>query len=267
MSLIALDSLDDPRLAPYRDLKASNLTRWSGLFVAEGEKLVRRLIASRFSIDSLLLGQSEIAAFMSGLPEEVPIYVVPDNWVERIIGFNFHRGVLACGRRPGERPQLDGIIRAVSDSYTRSTIVLCPEIHDPDNLGALIRTGCALGVDALVLGPHAADPLARRVLRVSMGTALELPIVQSPDFAEDLARLKQAGYELAAAVLDEGAEPLTAASRADRFTLMIGSEGHGLASRWIDACDRRITIPMRRGTDSLNLAVAAGIFLHHFQNR
>ncbi len=96
-----------------------------------------------------------------------------------------------------------------------------------------------------------------------MGTALELPVVESTDLAVDLQRLKDGGYQLAATVLDDTAEPLHSAARPDRLALLIGSEGHGLDTRWVSACHRRLTIPMSRGTDSLNLSVAAGIFLHH----
>src|SRR5688572_682276 len=104
MPLVYLDSLDDPRLAPYRDLKRTNLTRWSGQFIAEGDKLARRLLASGIPVESLVLGQRHVDEFAPLVPAEVPAYVLPDKAVETLVGFNFHRGVLACGRR---RPRRD----------------------------------------------------------------------------------------------------------------------------------------------------------------
>jgi TrmH family RNA methyltransferase len=98
-----------------------------------------------------------------------------------------------------------------------------------------------------------------------MGTIFSLPIAQSENLLADLSRLRnQWGIELAATVLDESAEPLSRAARPPRFALLFGNEAQGLPSEIIAACDRRITIPMHLGTDSLNVMVAAGIFLYHF---
>src|SRR5579863_4468364 len=97
--LIDIASPDDPRLDPYRNLKQSNLTRWSRLFIAEGEKLTRRLLASEFETVSVLLGQGYVEALAPFAAPHTPVFVVPDDDVEKIVGFNFHRGVLACGRR------------------------------------------------------------------------------------------------------------------------------------------------------------------------
>jgi tRNA G18 (ribose-2'-O)-methylase SpoU len=123
-------------------------------------------------------------------------------------------------------------------------------------------------VDAVLVGRGSADPFSRRVLRVSMGGSLRVPIRSADDIGTDLRELRDSlGVELAATVLDSTAEPLATAGRADRFALVFGSEGHGLAPSIVALCHRRITIPMQLGTDSLNVAVAAGIFLHHFGGR
>jgi tRNA G18 (ribose-2'-O)-methylase SpoU len=258
--LIEIHSLDDPRLDPYRNLKQSNLTRWSGIFIAEGEKLTRRLLASDFETASVLLGRSYVAAFASLARPETPVFIVPDDDVEKIVGFNFHRGVLACGRR---RPWHG--LDEVAESHRDATLVVCPDVQDPENMGAMLRIGSALGVTALMLGRRCADPFSRRVLRVSMGAALRLPLIESDDLAADLRRLQsEFQYELVATVLAEDARPLERIERAQRTALLFGSEGHGLAPSLVDVCDRRVTIPMQPGTDSLNVAVAAGIILHHY---
>jgi len=188
------------------------------------------------------------------------VFVVPDDDVEKIVGFNFHRGVLACGRRrPGRK------LDEVAQSQVEPTIVVCPDVQDPENMGAMLRIGSALGVTALMLGRRCADPFSRRVLRVSMGAALRLPLIESDDLPGDLRRLQREFHcELVATVLDDEAHPLDQIHRAGRVAILFGSEGHGLERTLVDLCDRKVTIPMLPGTDSLNVAVAAGIVLHHY---
>lgn len=258
--LIEITSLDDPRLDPYRNLKQSNLTRWSGIFIAEGEKLTRRLLNSDFVAASVLVGQSYLDAFAPLVRADTPVFVVPDDDVEKIVGFNFHRGVLACGRR---RAGLT--IAEIAGHRPAATMIVCPDVQDPENLGAILRIAAAFGVDAVMLGRRGADPFSRRVLRVSMGAALRLPLIEVDDLSTDLRRLQsEFNYDLVATVLDTNAQPLDSAPRRPRTAILFGSEGHGLPRTLIDLCDRKITIPMQPGTDSLNVAVAAGIILHHF---
>ncbi len=126
-------------MQPYSALKKSNFTRWSGRFIVEGEKLVRRLLDSRFPVESVLAGQRIVDGIAPLVPPEVPLLVIDDACVPELVGFNFHRGLLACGRR---LPEL-----AVADLVERlpglATLVICPEIQDPENLGGILRTSCA----------------------------------------------------------------------------------------------------------------------------
>lgn len=260
MPLVEITALSDPRLDPFRELKRTNATRWAEQFVAEGDKLTRRLLAARrFEIVSLLVGRRYARTFAELAPPEIPILVVDDRDIEEIIGFNFHRGVLACAKRPAAQH----LAEALAAPAERSVIVVCPNLHDPENLGTLVRTSLALGVAALVLGPHCADPFSRRVLRTSMGAAFELPIYCSADLAADVQTLRRSGFRLVASVVDSDAESILRFEPPPRLALFIGNEAHGLEPEWIERCDERITIPMRPGPDSLNAAVAAGILLHH----
>lgn len=260
MPLIRLSSLDDPQLEPYRHLKSTNRTRWAGLFICEGEKLVRRLVASRFPIESILISDRFEQQLGPLAQPDVPVWILPDALVEPLVGFNFHRGILACGRRPSNPP-----LGELAPLNKRLTLVICPDVQDPENLGAILRISAAFGVDGVLVGRGSADPFSRRVLRVSMGASLRVPVRAADDIQTDLRELRDPlGVELAATVLDPTAEPLAAANRGDRFALVFGSEGHGLAPSIVALCNRRLTIPMRPGTDSLNVAVAAGIFLHRF---
>jgi len=259
--VIPINSIDDPRIAPYRNLKDRELAREGGLFIAEGELVVRRLLRSDYPVESVLLGERRVNEIAPVLPTGIPVYLVPDSMVHQIIGYRFHSGMIAVGRR---KPTLT-LDQLMSAPRERLTMVILPETATAQNLGALIRIAAAFGCDALVLGERSCDPFWRQAIRVSMGTIFSLPLVRSQNLLEDMARLRQAwGVELAATVLDEDAETLARAPRGPRLGILFGNEAQGLSPEYVRACDRRITIPMRTGIDSLNVAIAAGIFLHHF---
>ena len=262
MPIVTVESLDDPRVAPYRALKERELAREPGRrFIAEGEHVVRRLLASPYETESVLLAARRAEEIAPLVPADVPVYVVPDALIHQVIGFKFHSGVLACGKRGSPRRIDDPDLR----NRQRLTLVICPEIANAENMGALIRVTAAFGADALVLGERSCDPFWRQSIRVSMGAVFTLPIVRSENIMRDLAHLRSEwGIELVATVLDERAEPLAAARRRCKLGLLFGNEAQGLDQALVDACDRRVTIPMKLGTDSLNVAVAAGVILYHF---
>ena len=255
-----VENLADPRLWPYRELKDRALDRGGRWFVAEGEHVVRRLLASDFHVESVFLSEKRVDV-AAHVPDHVPVYVAPQAVMEGVLGFKFHSGVIACGRR---KPRLT-IDDAVPRGRERLTLVVCPDISNVENIGSIIRLSAGFGVDALILGQHCHDPFWRQSVRVSMGTVFSLPIVHTDDLLRDMSRLRtEWGIELAATVLDADAEPLARATRPARFGLLFGGEAQGLLPEHVAACDRRVTIPMKLGTDSLNVAVAAGIFLYHF---
>jgi tRNA G18 (ribose-2'-O)-methylase SpoU len=260
MPRVSITDLDDPRIAVYRHLKATNRTRSSEEFVVEGMKLVERLLGSRFPTASVLVDDRHEARVSTKVPPEVPLYVLPHAALDLLVGFNFHQGVLASGlRRPW--PGLDALMAGMG---ARATLIVCPRLDNPENLGALIRLGDVFGVDAIVAGPRCPDPLSRRVLRVSMGTALRLPLIVPDDLGRDVDRLgANHGFTIAATVVTPNAEPLDTFRRPGRLALVFGNESSGLDPAWVARCQRRLTIPMRPGAESLNVAVSAGIVLHH----
>lgn len=274
MPRIPISSLDDPRVQPYRQLKGSDVMRRGELFIAEGNKVVERLLQSDFETVSVLISEKREAEWGPKVPADVPLYVIPQELGALLVGFNFHVGVVACGRRR-RSPTLEEVIREaggptfdqqpLTTLHSPLTLTVCPNCDNPENLGAIIRISRGFGVDAVILGKGCCDPFSRRVLRVSMGAAFRVPIVESRDLAADLARLQNEWrVELAATVLDPHAEPLHTARRGDRLAILFGNEHAGLSEEWIARCDRRLTIPMTGEADSLNVSVAAGIFLHHF---
>ncbi|MAT14849.1 MAG: rRNA methylase [Planctomyces sp.] len=259
MSELFLEDLNDPRLDVYRDLKRNNRTQESETFIAEGRFVVERLLASDYEVESVLVSDKKRHLFPEEHLPRAPLWVMPHPLMEELIGFNFHHGFLACGRRK---------VRVDIPSPTPgkpSLLLACPHIMDPDNLGTIMRLARAFGVDALLVGDQSTDPFSRRVIRVSMGNIFFLPIITSPDFVGLLSDLKEReGYQLVATVLDENADRLMDETRPERMALMFGNEADGLADTWLDLADRRITIPMDDGTDSLNVALSAGIFLYHY---
>ncbi len=261
MPRVPIDDLDDPRVAIYRHLKATNLTRAADQFVVEGEKLLDRLLASRFPTASVLATDRHERRVAAKVPPDVPLFVVPHEMIDLLVGFNFHRGVLASGRRrPG--PDLAGVVR---DAGPRATVVVCPSLNNPENLGSIVRIGDVFGVDAVVVGGRCPDPSPAGSCGSRWARCCGCRSIVSADLAGDLDRLRSGwGFKLAATVLDPSAEPLDSACRPDRLALLLGREDEGLEPEWIERCDRRITIPMRPGAESLNVAVAAGIVLYHF---
>ncbi len=258
---IQIDSIDDPRLAVYRNLKDRQIARLDGRFIAEGEHVVRRLLQSDFPVESVLAGRRVAQRIAPAVRPPTPLLVVPDELMNRIVGFRFHGGVIGCGRRIPS-PPMEKVLPPVGKP---STLVICPDLISHENLGSLIRTAAALGVDAMILGPRCCDPFYRLSVRVSMGTIFRLPIVRSENLLADLEALRRRfGYELIATVPDDHAEPLSPTPAPSRIALMFGNEAQGLDAPMIAACDRRVRIPMRAGVDSLNISVAAGIFLHGY---
>lgn len=262
MPVIPVNSLDDPRLAPYRNLKERDLAREGDRFIAEGENLVKRLIASRLKTESVLLAARRVAELAPQIPEHIPVYAAPSEVVNQVLGFKFHSGVMAAGLR-GPSPSLDEIINPASENQV--TLLICPEIEKTDNMGALIRIAAGFGVDAMILGERCCDPFFRQSVRVSMGAAFVLPIIRSSDLARDLTRLhEEFGVELIATVLADDAQNLEDIERPQRLGLLLGNEAQGLEKRWLALCQKQVTLRMKLGTDSLNVAVAGGIFLYHF---
>ena len=261
MPVISIESLDDPRVESYRNLKMKNLQRGGEFFIAEGKKVVERLLESNFQTASVFISRKRIDEWNKKVPNDVPLYVADQDVMNHLVGFDFHVGVVGCGvRRPN-----DALKSVLSQTAKRLTVVVCPHCDNPENLGAIVRIGAAFGIDALLLGKSCCDPFSRRVIRVSMGTAFKLPIIESTDLGRDLVRLKNEWqFELAATVLDERAEVVDRANRSSRFGILLGNEDTGLDESWTRFCNRHLTIPMSLGTDSLNVAVTAGIILHHF---
>jgi tRNA G18 (ribose-2'-O)-methylase SpoU len=209
----------------------------------------------------VLLSRRRVEHIVPLVPPDVPVYVGDDAMIRQILGFKFHTGVIAVGRRMPS-PPLGEIFEGRTGPMT---LVVCPEVSNSDNMGSLIRVSAAFGADAMILGERCHDPFWRQSIRVSMGTIFSMPLVRSDDLLRDLAELRRRwGVQLIATVLSDDAEPLARADRPARIGILFGNEAQGLDEQHVAACDRRMTIPMKLGTDSLNVSISAALFLYHF---
>ncbi len=255
---VEISSADDPRLTDYRDLRdvelRKNLEAEHGLFLAEGEKVVRRAVEAGFTPRSFLMAPRWLEGLADVLESSTsPCFFVSEALAEEVTGFHVHRGALASLERL-PAPSVEEVLRDA-----RSVLVL-EDIADHTNVGAIFRSGAAMGFDAVLIAPRCADPLYRRSIKVAMGAVFSVPWTRLPDWYDALPALSAYGFTTVALTLAPDAQPIeTAVAGIDRVALVLGSEGHGLSSRWEESADRRAIIPMRPGIDSLNVAAAAAV--------
>jgi tRNA G18 (ribose-2'-O)-methylase SpoU len=257
-TLVEIDDPGDPRLADYRDLRDVELRKHleaeHGLFIAEGEKVVRRAVEAGFDARSFLMAPR----WLDGLEQvlstaDAPCFVVSEQLAEQVTGFHVHRGALASLRRR-PLPTMESVLAGAR------TVVVAEDIVDHTNIGAIFRSAAALGVDAVLLAPRCADPLYRRSIKVAMGAVFATPYARIDDWYDALPQISAAGFTTVALTLADDATDLEeAVSGIDKVALVLGSEGHGLSPRWERSADRRAVIPMAAGIDSLNVAAATAV--------
>jgi tRNA G18 (ribose-2'-O)-methylase SpoU len=239
--------MSDP-LDVFRDL--SRRPRPDGRFIVEGELAVERLLDSRFEVESIVCTPGARARLR--VPEHVAVHELQNAALRELAGFDFHRGALACARRPSTWT-IDPEVLA----RPRLTIVVAAGLADPRNLGALIRNARAFAVDAVIADVAGADPLSRVAVRASMGNVFRIPLALEPLPG----RLRALGCTLVAATPEGGAEHLHHFERPDRMALLVGNEGAGLPPELLALAERRVRIPIDDAADSLNVAAATAVLL------
>jgi tRNA G18 (ribose-2'-O)-methylase SpoU len=265
-TLIELRSARDPRLADYRDLRDVQLRQSreaaEGLFIAEGEKVVRRAAEAGYDARSFLMAPRWLEGLSDVLEASAaPCYVVPEDLAEQVTGFHVHRGALASMQRRA-LPSLDDVLAGAR------TVVVLEDVVDHTNVGAVFRSAAALGVDAVLLSPRCADPLYRRSVKVAMGAVLSLPWTRLADWFDALPALSGRGFTTVALTPADDAVVVEQAVRGvERLALVVGTEGHGLSPRWLTSSDVRAVIPMAPGIDSLNVAAATAVACYVAQRR
>ncbi|MGO2683025.1 TrmH family RNA methyltransferase [Microbacterium sp.] len=261
MHIEHVDDASDPRLADYRNLTDTALRRVQeprgGLYIAESSKVIERAVAAGHVPRSVLAQERWVPGLERVLEDrDAPIYVVSDSVAEQVTGYAVHRGALASMHRP-ELPVLGAVLREA-----RLVLVL-EDLIEHTNVGAAFRAAAGLGADAVLVTSRCADPLYRRSVKVSMGTVFQVPWTRIDNWGTGVEEVRAAGFELTALALSDDAVPLDvyAAARPEKVALLLGTEGGGLSDTALDAADAVVTIPMRGGVDSLNVASAAAVAL------
>jgi len=269
MPIVAVDDPSDPRLVDYRDVREADRIRRDGVFLAEGE-VVLRVLASRgrFPLRSLLLAQPRVASLadlLASLPPELPVYVAPQATMSQLVGFDIHRGILAAGHR-GDPPDPAALLDALPPGPCR--VVALEGIVNHDNVGGIFRNCAAFGASAVLLDNVTCDPLYRKAIRVSAGASFFVPFARCPDPAALLALLRGRGFTTLSLTPDPTAVDIARFGRdlpvPERVALLLGAEGPGLSDATLGGSHLRVRVAMAPGFDSLNVATTSGVALHRF---
>jgi tRNA G18 (ribose-2'-O)-methylase SpoU len=273
-----ISSFDSPELQPYATMRRPAAHESQGIFVAEGTKVVRRLLESRFAVASVVLPEKWLEDFRPLLEarlEPITVYLADKKFLETLVGFSMFQGVLAVGKIPPPI-SLDDIL---SKNQKPLLLVAVDALTNAENLGALVRNCVAFGVQALIVGETSSSPFLRRAVRNSMGTIFQLPVIELAKLglrhrfktkphatrltlAECLKELRARAVRCIAAHPHTDKKVLSQADFSGDCCIVFGSEGDGISEPVLEACDEAVAIPMPPAVDSLNVGAAAAVFLY-----
>ncbi|MEN9358677.1 MAG: hypothetical protein RL095_212 [Verrucomicrobiota bacterium] len=234
----------------------------SPAFLCEGRILVEKALAEmaegRLRVQMILGSRACIERIAKVAPPALPLVVGESDFITRLAGFTFHRGALAWVEVPPPPPR--------SLLFSARRLLVLPQLVDIENLGLLLRSAAALGMDAVLYGkgPEVFD---RRSVRVSMGACWKIPVFRSGDLLAELKRWRLDDGRIFAAALQQDSESSHHWRPQGRCALVLGQEGPGLPQEWLDAADATLMIPMARDIDSLNVAAAGAILMHQLVAR
>ena len=259
----------DDRLTDYTSLTDVALRRRiepeRGLYMAESSTVLGRALDAGHRPRSVLCSPrwlADVEAMLAGVHggADVPVYLAEPEVLEAITGFHVHRGALAAMQRPA-LPGVADLLAARPDGAPVRRVAVLEDIVDHTNVGAIMRSAAALGVDAVLVTPRCADPLYRRAVRVSMGTVFQVPWTRIDPWPGGVEVLRGLGFTVAALALADDAITLDdlVADPPERLALVLGAEGDGLKPATVAAADLVVRIPMAGGVDSLNVAAASAV--------
>lgn len=226
--------------------------------MAEGEKVVRRLLSSSLRIRSLLLSPEWLERmtplFAAGAAPEAEIFVTTRSLLREIVGFRFHQGIMALAEVPPE-PTTDAL-------PSPHLLVALDGLHHAENVGVVVRNAAALGADGVIVSETSASPFLRRAVRNSMGAVFRLPVFHPDSLGRMLAELFERHATRLIAADASGSTPLAEADVVGNLCVVVGNEQRGIAPEILERCTERVRIPMDRETDSLNVASALAVMLY-----
>ena len=251
----------DPALDVYARLtEAQLMNRFDpskAMFIAESPKVIHRALDGGYTPVSMLMERKDIdgsAAEIIARCPDIPVYTADEELLCNLTGYHLTRGVLCAMKRP-PLPTLEQTLQGAK------RVAVLDNVQNPTNVGAILRSAAALGMDALLLTPGCSDPLYRRAARVSMGTVFQIPWTFFPEGRPWYVQLRELGFKSAALALKDDTlsidDPRLVAE--EKLALVLGSEGDGLSDAAIAGCDYTVKIPMYHGVDSLNVAAASAV--------
>ena len=241
-----ITSLKNPRVLQWKSLKDRKGRRETGCFLAEGRKMVEEALASGFPVEALLVDDKRAGEF--SLPGGVPAFALPDHVLAAVCDTKTPQGIAA-------------VVRMESGKPLGSRVVALDGVQDPGNVGTIIRTADAAGLDGVILSAQCADVFSPKTLRATMGSVFRMPLVVTDDLPGYLRSLRETGYSVISSQLD--GEPFYQRSGVgERFCLIIGNEGNGVSDEVKAEATHKVALPMRGGAESLNAAIAAGIMMY-----
>ena len=264
-----ITNFSDPALDVYARLtEAQLMNRFdpkNALFIAESPKVIHRALDGGYMPVSMLMERKDIdgsAAEIIARCPQIPVYTADEELLCNLTGYHLTRGVLCAMRRP-PLPCVAEVVKGAK------RVVVLDNVQNPTNVGAIIRSAAALGMDAVLLTPGCSDPLYRRAARVSMGTVFQIPWTFFPEGAPWYQQLRELGFKSAALALKDDTlsidDPQLLAE--EKLAVVLGSEGDGLSDDSIGGCDYTVKIPMYHGVDSLNVAAASAVAFWELRTR
>ena len=270
-------SLNLPELQPYRTLRRPLEHIRDGIFVAEGEKVVRRLLTSDMTIISMLMTSQwydqlfDIADHSSAIDpsihqsirQQFTIFLADKHLLESIVGFNLHQGIMAVAKVP-----TPGTLEEVITGITKPHLLIALDgLVNSENVGVIVRNCAAFGADAIIVGETSSSPYLRRAVRNSMGAVFSMPVIHSLTLVESLSIIKKNySTKIIAAHLGED-NSIHTTDLCENICIVLGNEGEGISKTVLNVCDMSVTIPMMNGTDSLNVASASAVFLYEVRKQ
>ncbi len=274
MNLIEIKDINVPELDVFSRLSEVQLYRYNepdiGIFLAESANVILRALEAGYEPLSMLVEIERIdiearpvfdmieKLYGRDKLDSIPVYIAGSDTLTALTGYELVRGLWMTLRR---KPAIS--LEEFCSGKTRITVLY--DIVNPTNVGAIIRSAAALGMDGAVLTYASVDPLTRRSSRVSMGTVFQIPwtkVTKEESQGINLIRsLNSYGYKtVAMALTDDSVSIDNDDIRAnEKLAVILGTEGTGLPEEVIGACDYRVMIPMYHGVDSLNVAAASAI--------
>lgn len=234
-----------------------------GLFIAESPKVIERALDAGYEPVSCLIEKRHIDGEGRQILErmkDVPVFCAEFDVLTQLTGFKLTRGMLCAMKR---KPLVD--VKEICKDKSR--IVILDKVMNPTNVGAIIRSAAALGMDAVVLTPGCSDPLYRRAARVSMGTVFQIDWTFLNE--DSLDEIKSLGFKTVAMALKDNSVSINdeRLMKEEKLAIIMGTEGDGLSDKTISECDYTVKIPMYHGVDSLNVAAASAVAFYQLGNK